>query len=45
MPEIGVSSTEVRQRIAERRSVRYLVPDAVIELIESAGLYREAVRA
>ena len=45
MPEIGVSSTEVRQRIAEGRSVKYLIPDAVIELIESAGLYREAVRA
>jgi len=45
MPEIGVSSTEVRQRIAEGRSVKYLIPDRVIELIESSDLYREAVRA
>ncbi len=45
MPEIGVSSTRVRRRIAQGRPVRYLVPDPVIELIESAGLYREAVRA
>jgi nicotinate-nucleotide adenylyltransferase len=45
MPEIAVSSTRVRRRIAQRRSVRYLVPDAVIELIESAGLYRETVPA
>jgi nicotinate-nucleotide adenylyltransferase len=45
MPEIGVSSTRVRRRIAQRQPVRYLVPDAVIELIESKGLYREAVRA
>ena len=45
MPEIAVSSTRIRRRIAQGRPVRYLVPDPVIELIESAGLYREAVRA
>jgi nicotinate-nucleotide adenylyltransferase len=45
MPEIGVSSTRMRRRIAQRQPVRYLVPDPVIELIESQGLYREAVRA
>ena len=39
MPEIGVSSTLVRERIAKRRPVRYLVPDAVAELIERKGLY------
>ncbi|MDX6583514.1 MAG: nicotinate-nucleotide adenylyltransferase [Solirubrobacterales bacterium] len=45
MPEIAISSTRIRRRVAQRRPVRYLVPDPVIELIESAGLYREAVRA
>ena len=37
MPEIGVSSTRIRRRIAQGRPVRYLVPDAVLELIESSG--------
>lgn len=45
MPEIDVSSSAVRRRIAERRPVRYLVPDSVAELIAAKGLYREAVPA
>jgi nicotinate-nucleotide adenylyltransferase len=45
MPEIGVSSTRIRRRIAQGRPVRYLVPDAVAELIAERGLYREAVPA
>ena len=40
MPEIGVSSTRVRRRVAQGRPIRYLVPDAVVETIESKGLYR-----
>ena len=39
MPEIGVSSTEVRERVAAGRPIRYLVPDGVAELIEGEGLY------
>lgn len=42
MPEIGVSSTRVRRRVAEGRPIRYLVPDPVAELISERGLYREA---
>ncbi len=45
MPEIGVSSTEIRERIAQGRPIRHLVPDAVAELIGERGLYRERVRA
>ena len=45
MPEIGVSSTLVRQRIAQGAPVRYLVPDAVAAAIAERGLYREAVPA
>jgi nicotinate-nucleotide adenylyltransferase len=45
MPEIGVSSTWVRRRVAERRPIRHLVPDAVAALIAERGLYRETVTA
>ena len=41
MPEIEVSSTVVRQRVAAGKPIRWLVPDAVRELIEDQGLYRE----
>ena len=40
MPEIGVSSTRIRRRVAAGRPIRYLVPDGVVELIEAEGLYR-----
>jgi nicotinate-nucleotide adenylyltransferase len=45
MPEISVSSTDIRSRIAQGRPVRYLVPDSVAALIAERGLYREAVPA
>jgi nicotinate-nucleotide adenylyltransferase len=41
MPEIGISSTELRRRIAQGRSIRYQTPAAVAEFIGSRGLYRE----
>jgi nicotinate-nucleotide adenylyltransferase len=44
MPELGVSSTRIRRRVAEGRPIRYLVPDAVAEVIAARGLYREAVK-
>ena len=40
MPEIGVSSTRVRRRVAQGRPIRYLVPDAVVDYIAERGLYR-----
>ena len=39
MPGLGVSSTRIRRRVAAGRPIRYLVPDAVGELIEERGLY------
>jgi nicotinate-nucleotide adenylyltransferase len=39
MPRIDVSSSQVRQRIAAGRSVRYLVPDRVAEQIARGRLY------
>jgi nicotinate-nucleotide adenylyltransferase len=45
MPRVDVSSSLVRRRVAEGRSIRYLVPDAVAERIAQRGLYRTAVGA
>lgn len=39
-PEVGVSSSDVRQRIAQGLSVRYLIPLKVEEYIREQGLYR-----
>ena len=39
MPAIEVSSTMVRERAAEGRPIRYLVPDAVADMIEERSLY------
>jgi nicotinate-nucleotide adenylyltransferase len=39
MPEIGVSSSIVRERAAAGSPVRFLVPDRVAELIESERVY------
>jgi len=38
-PGLPISSTEIRQRVREGRSVRYLVPDAVADYITKRGLY------
>jgi len=39
-PGLDVSATDVRRRVREGRSIRYLVPDAVAEYIGKKGLYR-----
>ena len=39
IPRMDVSSTLIRRRIREGRSVRYLVPDGVRRIIEAEGLY------
>ena len=40
MPQVDVSSTDVRARVAQGRPYRLLVPAAVADRIEQAGLYR-----
>ena len=35
-----VSATEVRKRVAEGRSTRYLLPEAVRAIVEAHRLYR-----
>lgn len=39
VPHLEVSSTDLRARVAQGRSLRFLVPDPVIELIRARGLY------
>lgn len=38
-PQLEISSTDIRQRIAEHLSVRYMVPDMVAAYIFKEGLY------
>lgn len=40
MPQVGFSSTDIRRRVAEGRSIRYRVPRAVEKYIETHGLYQ-----
>jgi nicotinate-nucleotide adenylyltransferase len=39
-PALPISSTEIRRRVAEHRSIHYLVPAAVAEYVDKRGLYR-----
>jgi nicotinate-nucleotide adenylyltransferase len=40
VPLLAISSTQLRQRIASGRTIRYLTPSSVIEYIDEHGLYR-----
>lgn len=40
VPLLEISSTEIRNRLKEGRTVRYLLPDAVWQLIKRENLYR-----
>ncbi|MCS7076570.1 MAG: nicotinate (nicotinamide) nucleotide adenylyltransferase [Bacteroidia bacterium] len=38
-PDMNISSTYIRQRIKQRKSIKYLVHDAVLEIIDKNGYY------
>lgn len=44
IPEIDISSTKIRQKIQQGCSVRYLVPDKVIDYIQKEGLYQDELQ-
>ncbi|WP_282941413.1 nicotinate-nucleotide adenylyltransferase [Paenibacillus sp. RC67] len=39
MPLMELSSTSIRERVAEGKSIRYMVPDGVYDYIEVNGIY------
>lgn len=39
-PELEISSTDIRERIRQNRSIRYIVPESVEQYILKEGLYR-----
>lgn len=43
MPEVGISSSLIRQYCRQGRSIRYLVPEAVRTYINSHNLYLKAI--
>jgi nicotinate-nucleotide adenylyltransferase len=43
-PEVAISSTLIRERLANGESIRYLVPAEVEAAIDARSLYHEAVR-
>lgn len=45
VPEVDVSSTEVRRRVREGLPIEGLVPGAVAEYIDERGLYRRTARS
>lgn len=44
MPNLEISSTDIRKRIANKQSVRYLLPDMVAAYIVEKGLYMDDKR-
>jgi nicotinate-nucleotide adenylyltransferase len=45
MPQIALSSSLIRDRVAEGRPIRWMVPPTVAEMIAERGLYRQEVIA
>ena len=40
-PDIAISSSEIRTRVAQRRPVRFLIPEPVYRIITESELYRK----
>jgi len=40
VPQIEISSSEVRMKVNQQRSIQYLVPESVLQYIRDRGLYR-----
>jgi nicotinate-nucleotide adenylyltransferase len=43
MPEVALSSSEIRRRVRQQQSIRFRVPKAVEQYILTHGLYRDSV--
>jgi len=43
IPPIGIASNDIRRRLVEGRSVRYMVPRAVEAYVDAQGLYRPRI--
>ena len=41
-PNIEISATDIRNRIAANRNVKYFVPDSVLQFIEKNNLYKNS---
>jgi nicotinate-nucleotide adenylyltransferase len=41
VPALAISSTDIRQRVSERRPIRYLLPETVSAYVAKHGLYVE----
>ena len=41
VPALAISSTDIRDRVAANRPIRYLLPEAVASFVQKNGLYRE----
>jgi nicotinate-nucleotide adenylyltransferase len=41
---VDISATEIRRRVAQDESIRYLVPESVEEIIQREKLYREQLK-